>query len=66
MKEILVLIFNPYPLNFELSLDQNQHPPLEKNKHYKKEFSNLLREFFLPQLPASRFNIQGFRLSNGA
>ncbi len=62
MKENLALIFNPYPLNFEKST-----PPIrKKTKPHKKEFSNLLREFFLPQLPAGRFNIQSFRLSNGA
>ncbi|RKV16344.1 hypothetical protein DD749_07260 [Helicobacter pylori] len=37
MKENLVLIFNPYPLNFELSLDQNQHPPLEKRQNLTKK-----------------------------
>ncbi len=38
MKGILTLIFNPYSLNFELSLDQNQHPSLEKRQTPQKSF----------------------------
>ncbi|EJB37360.1 hypothetical protein HPNQ4110_1209 [Helicobacter pylori NQ4110] len=37
MKENLALIFNPYSLNFELSLDSNQHPPLEKRQNLTKK-----------------------------
>ncbi|WP_096483463.1 hypothetical protein [Helicobacter pylori] len=38
MEGILTLIFNPYSLNFKLSLDSNQHPPLEKRQTPQKSF----------------------------
>lgn len=59
MKENLALIF-------DYRLSKTNTPIRKKTNATKKEFLNLLGEFFLPQLPASRFNIQGFRLSNGA
>ncbi|KAA6499915.1 hypothetical protein EPC75_00990 [Helicobacter pylori] len=58
MEGILTLIF----LNYRLS---KTNAP-QKRQTPQRRVLNLLGEFFLPQLPASRFNIQGFRLSNGA
>ncbi|RKU95636.1 hypothetical protein DDP38_06220 [Helicobacter pylori] len=46
MKENLALIFNPYPLNFELSLDQNQHPPLEKKQTLQKRVFKFAERVF--------------------
>ncbi len=48
MKENLALIFNPYPLNFELSLDSNQHPPLEKRQTPQKRVFKFVGKVFSP------------------
>ncbi|RVY81005.1 hypothetical protein ECE49_07155 [Helicobacter pylori] len=48
MKENLVLIFNPYSLNFELSLDQNQYPPLEKKQTPQKRVFKFVGRVFSP------------------